>query len=194
HDLVASADFLPRVLLIVQRARLVHVGDLRRLADLQLAAVRLLLADDHLEQRRLAGAVRADDADDAAAREREVHVLEQEPVAEPLLQVFRDDDVVAEPRRRWYHDLIGRDLGLLLFALQLLERLDARLALRLPRARSHANPLEFARQRALPRARGLLLERHAVRLLLEPARVVPLPRDDLSAVELEDPLRHIVEE
>ena len=34
---------------------------------LQLAGVRLLLAQDHAEERRLPGPVRADDADDAAA-------------------------------------------------------------------------------------------------------------------------------
>ena len=56
----------------VQRvARLVDVGELDRLAEAQRAAVGLLLAGDHAEQRRLAGAVGADDADDAAARQRE---------------------------------------------------------------------------------------------------------------------------
>ena len=36
---------------------------------------------DHLEQRRLAGAVGADDADDAARRELEAEVLEQHVLA-----------------------------------------------------------------------------------------------------------------
>ena len=48
-------------------AVLIDVGRHDRVADAQLAAVGLLLADDHPEQRRLAGAVGADDADDAAA-------------------------------------------------------------------------------------------------------------------------------
>jgi hypothetical protein len=46
------------------------------------AAVGLLLAGDHAEQRRLAGAVRADDADDAARRQLEAEVVDQQPVAE----------------------------------------------------------------------------------------------------------------
>ena len=52
-------------------ARLVDVGELDRLAELERAAVGRLLAGDHPEQRRLAGAVGADHADDrrrAAAR------------------------------------------------------------------------------------------------------------------------------
>src|SRR6185437_3060377 len=72
HDhLLAAGDLLPRRLAGVERTVLVRVRDLHRLAHLEYAAVRLLLVDDHLEQRRLAGAVRADDADDAAARQRE---------------------------------------------------------------------------------------------------------------------------
>jgi hypothetical protein len=61
----------PRRLLRVDAAAvLVDVAELDRLADLDLAGVRLLEPDDRLEQRRLAGAVRADDADDAVARQR----------------------------------------------------------------------------------------------------------------------------
>ena len=52
-----------------------------------------LLARDHAEERRLAGAVRADHADDAAGRQREGEVLDEQPVAEALLHARR-------PRRR----------------------------------------------------------------------------------------------
>ena len=63
-------DDLPQRLVRVDAAAaLVDVGDLDRLADLELAAVERLEADDRLEQRGLADAVRADDADDAVARQ-----------------------------------------------------------------------------------------------------------------------------
>ena len=72
---VAAGDLLAHGLVRVERlAALVDVADLHRLADPQRARVRLLLSGDHPEQRRLAGAVRADHADDAAARQREVEV------------------------------------------------------------------------------------------------------------------------
>jgi hypothetical protein len=61
------------------------------------AGVGLLLAGDHAEQRGLAGAVRADDADDAAGRQLERQVLDQQPVAEALVQALGLDDV--SPRR-----------------------------------------------------------------------------------------------
>ena len=68
-------------------ARLVDVAHHDRLADVDRAAVRLLLADEHPEERRLAGPVRADDPDDAGARQRERQVLDQQPVAVALAQV-----------------------------------------------------------------------------------------------------------
>ena len=65
----AVGDDLPQRLVRVDAAAaLVDVADLDGLADLELAAVERLEADDRLEQRGLADAVRADDADDAVAR------------------------------------------------------------------------------------------------------------------------------
>ena len=105
---------------------------------------------DHPEQRRLAGAVRADHADDAAARQREVDVVHQQHVAVALAQAARLDDDVAEPRARRDVDLDLIDLLRGLFLQQVLVGVEARLALGLPRARRHADPLQLARERALP--------------------------------------------
>ena len=69
-------------------------------ADAQHAGVGLFLADDHAEQRRLAGAVGADDADDAAARKVEVQVFHQQVVAIALAHTFGPDHDVAEVRPR----------------------------------------------------------------------------------------------
>src|SRR5215472_7012435 len=74
---LAVGDRLPDVLLRIDAlAVLVDVGDRDRLADLDRARVRQLLADDHLEQGGLADTVRAEDADDAVAGEAEAQVLE----------------------------------------------------------------------------------------------------------------------
>src|ERR1017187_7018922 len=63
----AAGDFLVGGLVRIEGlARLVDVRRLHRLADDQLAAIGLLLADDHAEERGLAGAVRTDHADNAA--------------------------------------------------------------------------------------------------------------------------------
>src|SRR5439155_21212076 len=80
--LPAAGDLLVDGLVGVERvAALVHVGDLDRAPDHELAGVGLLPAGDHPEERRLPGAVGPDDAHDAAAGEREIEVLEEQPVA-----------------------------------------------------------------------------------------------------------------
>ncbi len=88
---MAVGDFLPDRLVVdrgVSRA-LVDIAELHRLADLERAAIGLVLAGDHAEQRRLAGAVRADDADDAARRQAEGEVFDQQAVAIALVEMSR---------------------------------------------------------------------------------------------------------
>src|SRR5262249_7351390 len=160
--------------------------------DLERAAVGLVLAGDHTEKGRLAGAVRADDADDAAGRQTEAQLLEEQPVAEALLHILGLDNVVAEARPGRDRDL---DVALALLALLCEQGLvggEARLALGLPRARRHAHPLELAGQRPLPRRLLLLFLLEALALLIEPRRVVALPRDAGAAIELEDPAGDVV--
>ena len=90
EDLGALRDLVEHGLVAVERvAALVDVGQLDGLADAQRAAVGLLLPGDHAEQRRLAGAVGADDADDAAARQVEGQILDQQVVAVGLAQRAR---------------------------------------------------------------------------------------------------------
>jgi len=70
----------------------------------------------------------------------------------------------------------------------------ARLALGLARPGGETNPLELPLEGATAGRVGLLLLGEAGLLLLEPRRVVALPRQSRPSVELEDPARHVVEE
>ena len=145
-------------------------------------------------ERRLPGAVGADDADDAAARQLERQALDQDAVAERLLHVVGLDDDVAESRPGRDRDLERRRALLERLVEHRVVGLQARLALGLAGARRHPDPLELAGERALARGLGFLLLREPLPLLLEPGRVVALPRDAVAAVELEDPARDVVEE
>src|SRR5204863_6654386 len=94
---VAARDFFPDRPVGAQRlAALIDLANLDRLADFQRPAVRLLLTRDHPEERRLSGAVGADDADDAAARQREVEIVDEHVIAVALSKMPRLDDEVAE--------------------------------------------------------------------------------------------------
>src|SRR5579883_546003 len=85
----AAGDFLPDGRVAVERiARLIDIAEMHGLADLDRAGVGLVLAGDHAEQRGLAGAVRADHADDAARREFEGEVVDQQVVAEAFLEAL----------------------------------------------------------------------------------------------------------
>src|SRR5690606_35837238 len=183
-DLVlAVRDLLPHRRVRPQRVtRLVDVADHDRLADAQRDGVGLLLTGHHAEQRRLAGAVRPDHADDPAPRQREVHIVHEQDAAVALAQAARLDDDVAEPRTRRDVDFGRLDLLRDVLVQQLLVRVQAGLALRLARARRHADPFQLALQRALPLRLGLLLRRQARLLLFEPRGVVPLPRDAVPAI------------
>src|SRR4029077_16988988 len=114
HELVEPAgDFLPDVLGAVERvAALADIAEMRRLADADSAGVRLVLSGDHAEQGGLARAVRADHADDAARRQLEGEIVDQEAIAEGLGQAFEIDHVLAETLGHGNDDLRG--LGLLL--------------------------------------------------------------------------------
>jgi hypothetical protein len=77
-------------------AALVDIAEVDCVADLDRPVVRLLLTGDQLEQRGLAGAVGADDADDPARWQIEAQVLEQQLVAIGLGQAVRLNNVAAK--------------------------------------------------------------------------------------------------
>ena len=154
------------------------------------------VAGDHLEQRRLAGPVGADDPDDAGAGERERQVLDEQPIAEALAQTVDLDDGVAQTRTRRDGDLQLLVLGPagLGFGLQLLVGSEPSLALRLASAWCHANPFQLTFEGAPAGDVGALLAGEALLLLLQPRAVVALERDAPAMVELEDPAGDVVEE
>src|SRR5580704_8985150 len=151
-DIVAAGDLLPDRRSAVERvARLVDIAELDRLADLDCALVRLLLAGDHAKQRGLVCAVGTDHPDNATGRQLEGEIVDQQIVAESLGEVLEVDDVLAESLRHRDDDL--RRLCLLLGGLlyELFVGTIARLRLRLPRLGRGGDPLLLARKRALAR-------------------------------------------
>src|SRR5262249_28172524 len=151
HLVVPARNLFPHGFVRVEGfAALVDVPDLHRVSDLQRARIWLLLPRDHPEQRGLAGAVRPDHADDAAARQREIEVVDEQVVAVALAKLPRLHDDVAEPRS--WRDVDFRRLDLLRRFLpkQILIRIQTRFALGLAGARRHADPFELAFEGTLP--------------------------------------------
>src|SRR5215207_3044206 len=72
HEIQAIGDLVEDRLIRVERiARLIHVPELDRRTDLEFPGVGLFLLRDQTKQSRFPGAVRTDNPDNAARRERE---------------------------------------------------------------------------------------------------------------------------
>ncbi len=132
--------------------------------------------------------------DDPARRQLEGEAVDQEALAEALLQFARLDHHVAEPGTRRDGDL--RLAGLVATGLgdQLLIGADARLGLRLPRLGARPDPVELAGERALLGLFLLALDLEPLLLLLEPRRIAALVGNACAAIELERPFGDVVEE
>src|SRR5690606_31370236 len=131
------------------------------------------------------GAVRTDDADDRARRDGQRQVVDQQAVAEALRHALELDDAVAQPLTRRNEDLVGLVALLVVDRLQLLQPLQARLALGAAALGVLPRPLLLARDGLLPRLLLRLLHLEPLLLLLQPLGVVALPGNPAAAVQLQ---------
>ena len=98
-SILPIGDRLPDHVVRIERiARLLDVGELHRLANFQHAAIGLFLPDDHAKQRRLAGAVGPDDADDSAGRQRKIHLLHEDAIIVAFGEIDGLNDELPEAR------------------------------------------------------------------------------------------------
>ena len=169
-------------------ALLIEVGDLQPGAAPHLARVGLQLAEQQPQQRRLAGAVRADQADAIAAQDALREVADDRRAAERLRHVLRLEHQL--PERLPVVDGEPHVAGLRAYAARSARSaISARTrpSLRVRRAltpcRSHASSCaSFLSSRSSSRASAS----SAAVLLLEVARVAARPRREPAAIELDD--------
>ena len=189
----AAGDFLvDRVVGLEGVAILIDVAELDRFADFDFALIGLLLAGDQAEERGFAGAVGADDADDAARGQAEGEIFEQQIVAVGFADVFHFDDERAEV-------FAGGNLNfefLIAFLEVLLGHLlvgaDAGFAFGLTGAGGEADPFQFALQGFLAGAGLFFFHFQAGFFLLQPRGIVAFPGDAAAAVEFENPLGDVI--
>ena len=136
----------------------------------------------------------ADDADDAAGRQLERELVDEQSVAIALRQGLDVDDVLAKPLGDGNDDLRGGRRLLVALPDELVVSGDARLRLRLTRSRRRGDPLAFLGERPLPGGVLAAFLLKPLPFLHEPGRIIALVRNAAAAIELENPARHVVEE
>src|SRR5438309_4419405 len=100
---------------------------LHRASDADLSGIGLLPAEDHAKQRRFAGAVRADDADDRPRRDLQRELVDQQALAVALGDALQLDHLVAQALGDRDEDLLRLVALLMLLRRQLLESGQSRL-------------------------------------------------------------------
>src|SRR5207248_9369578 len=128
----------------------------------------LFLSGDHAERRRVARAVRADDADDRAGRDAEGEIVDEQALAVTLGDALELDHRIPEAVRDRDEDLLGLVALLVFVRRQLLEARQTRLRFRLAAFRVLPHPFELLLHRLDARLLLLLLDLEALFLLLEP--------------------------
>src|SRR4051812_36778720 len=195
EHVAAARDLLPDVLAGVEVvAGLVDIAQANRLADPDRAGIGLLLAADELEQRRLAGAIGADDSDDPSRWEAEGQVVEQQFVAIGLGEAVGLDHGAAEALGDLDEDLRLAGRAVLLRLDQFVERLDAGLGLGLARLGRAADPFELLLDRLLLALLLALFLLQPLGFLLQVSGIIGFVDVVAAAIELEHPVHDMVEE
>ena len=136
HEVSTARNFFPDILVGIKRiAALVNKAQMDGIADHNFAAIGRFLAGNQTKQRRFTRTVRANHADNAARRDSEGQVFEQQLVAIGLGDIVDLDHLAAKA-----FGVLDDDLGLTDCAVfgrfnQLLKALDTRLGFGLSRFR-----------------------------------------------------------
>ena len=195
HIIEPVGDFLPDILGWVEMvATLVDIAQTYSRADIDFAAIWLLLPRDDLKQRGFTRAVRPDHPNDTARRQQEGQVFEQQLVAIGLADALELDDLAAQPLWHLDDDLRLAGRAVILPCDQFLELLDTRLGLGLTPLGPGPDPFQLVIDRLLAASGLAVFLLQALGLLLQIGGVIAFIGEIFAAIEFEDPTHDIVEE
>ena len=176
-------------------AQLVEVGGFEIRAEPHRSAVGRECAEDQPQQRRLAGAVFADQREPIAAHHTQVQSVDHGPIAETFADFGQLGDQLAGAlagveRQLEVADALAPRRA---FAAEPLEAHDAAGVARASRFDALAYPRLFLRPEAVELARGGLLGRQFGRASAFPRTVIAGIRAQKSAIEFDDAGSHAIE-
>src|SRR5690606_14241623 len=151
HNVRAARYFFPDGLVRIERvAALIDIAHHHGLADFQRAAIWLFLTGEHSDESGLARTVRPDHTDNAARRQLEGKIVDQQTITKALGDAVGLIDVATKTRPRRNDDLGLAFLLLACLGKKVLIGIDTRLGLCLTRLRALPDPFKFAGKCALP--------------------------------------------
>ena len=186
---------MPHAVAVVQIiAALVHIGQLHGLPIGDGARIRRLLPAEHSEQGGFSCAIGADHPDNAASRQLKGQILDQEVIPQSLAQVGHADNLAAQPRPVGDHNLRCAEPFTLGRGGQLMIGGNPRPRFRLPRLLPLAHPFQLPREGFLAGFILARLLREPLRLLFQPAGIIPLIGKAAPAVQFQNPAGDVIEE
>ena len=170
------------------------MGQLDGLPEFHRPLIGRFVPCDHPEKRGLAGTVCADDANDGPRGNAERKILEQKVFVVGLGDVFDFNHFGAKSGPLGHQNF---NLGLVALAPligQLFVAFDPGFVFGLPSGRAFLHPFQFAFERFLSLGFTAFFDFQTLALLLEPSGVIAFPRNAFSAIEFQNPARHVVQE
>ena len=127
HEIGTAGDFFPNILVRIQIVTaLIDKSKLYGFANVYLARIRYFLACNQTEQRRFTGAVRPDHTNDAALRNSEGQVFEQQLVTISFGDILHLDNLTSKTFGYLNDDLRFARCTIFLCLNQLVEGFDPR--------------------------------------------------------------------
>src|SRR5690554_657972 len=163
---------------------LIHIADLNGFTHLKGSLINLLLPHNHTKQRGFSGSVGTNNPNNTVGWQSKLQTFKQQTFAKSLGHIVRLYHFISQT---WTVGNKNLQLLFLLFNIFLQETFissQTGFGLGLTGLRSHAHPFELTLQ-GQPALRSLLLFLcQTLGLLVQPRRVIALPGDSLSTIQL----------
>ena len=173
---------------------LVYVSYFYGFSYFEFTFINFFQSHNQAEQSSFTGTVRTNDSHNTIRRQHKVQVVEQQLVAIRLCYMLRLDNLVSQTRTVRNEDFQFFFLFLHIFIQQLIVRIQTGFTLCLTCLRSHTYPFQLTFQCLTTLAGSLFFHFHTLGLLFQPARVITLPWNTFTTVQLQNPSSHMVKE
>ena len=195
HKVGAAGNFLPHIFVGVEIiAALVNKAQTDGFADFNFTRIGYFLTGDKAEQSRFTRTVWTNDAHNAALRNGEGQIFEEQFITISLGDIFDLNNLAAQTLRDLNDDLRFTRGAVFLRLDQLVKGFDTRFRFGLPRLWTLPDPFKLVLNRLLTAGVFTRFLLQTLRLLFEIGRIIAFIDKVTTAIELKDPADDIIQE